>query len=52
MAQSVLKFYQEPALREEMGVNGRQYAETHLSLDSCVVRLERHLQEVQDTKGS
>jgi colanic acid biosynthesis glycosyl transferase WcaI len=46
LADAVLKLYRDPSLREELGRNGRVYAEETLSLDVCVVRVEAVLREV------
>jgi glycosyltransferase involved in cell wall biosynthesis len=43
LAQAVDKLYLAPALRGKMGANGRRYAVKHLSLESCVERLESQL---------
>jgi glycosyltransferase involved in cell wall biosynthesis len=37
-------------LREELGRNGRQYAEEYLSLDRCLARYEVLLQQVVEYK--
>ena len=41
LAEAILKFSQDPGLGEAMGAKGRQYAVQHLSLDACVVQLEK-----------
>jgi colanic acid biosynthesis glycosyl transferase WcaI len=46
LAQAVLKLYHDPSLRQELGRNGRRYAEEHLSLERCVARYEALLQQV------
>ncbi len=46
LAQAVLKLYHDPSLRQELGLNGRRYAEEHLSLDRCVAQYEALLQQV------
>jgi colanic acid biosynthesis glycosyl transferase WcaI len=46
MAQAILKFSQDGDLGEQMGASGRHYAVQHLSLQSCVARLERLFQQV------
>jgi glycosyltransferase involved in cell wall biosynthesis len=52
LAEAVLKLYHDPSLREELGRNGRRYAEAHLSLQACVGRYEELLQRVaEEMKG-
>jgi colanic acid biosynthesis glycosyl transferase WcaI len=46
LAQAVLKLYHDPSLRQELGRNGRRYAEEHLSLEACVGRYEELLQRI------
>jgi len=46
LAEAVLAFYRDPALREEMGQSGRRYAEERLSLDRCVAQYEVLLQRL------
>ncbi|MGC8810748.1 MAG: glycosyltransferase family 4 protein [bacterium] len=46
LAEAVLKLYHDASLREELGRNGRRYAEEHLSLDVCVERYEELLRQV------
>jgi colanic acid biosynthesis glycosyl transferase WcaI len=41
IADAILNFYQDSRLGEEMGVKGRHYAVQHLSLQACVVQLEK-----------
>jgi colanic acid biosynthesis glycosyl transferase WcaI len=41
LAEVILKFSQDSGLGEAMGNRGRHYAVQHLSLDACVVRLEK-----------
>jgi glycosyltransferase involved in cell wall biosynthesis len=49
----VLKLYHDPSLREELGRNGRRYAEEHLSLEACGGRYEELLQRIaEEGKGS
>jgi glycosyltransferase involved in cell wall biosynthesis len=50
LAGAVLKLYHDASLREELGRNGRQYAEEYLSLDRCVARYEVLLQQVVECK--
>ncbi len=40
LAQAILEFSQDEARGDQMGASGRQYAVEHLSLQSCVGRLE------------
>ncbi len=42
LADSILQFYQSPALREEMGRKGREYAEKHFSMEAGV----KHYEEI------
>lgn len=46
LADAVLRLYRDPSLREELGRNGRRYAEEHLSLEVCVRRYEELLRQV------
>jgi len=46
LAEAVLKLYHDASLREELGRNGRRYAEEHLSLDRCVAQYQALLQQV------
>lgn len=46
LAEAVLKLYHNASLREELGRNGRRYAEEHLSLSRCVAQYEALLQMV------
>ena len=46
LAGAVLKLYHDASLREELGRNGRQYAEEYLSLDRCVARYQALLQQI------
>lgn len=46
LAEAILRLYHDPRLREELGGNGRRYAEKHLSLAACVERYEALLREV------
>lgn len=41
LAEVILKFSQDSGLGEAMGTRGRHYAVQHLSLDACVVQLEK-----------
>jgi colanic acid biosynthesis glycosyl transferase WcaI len=53
LAEAVLKLYHDPSLRQELGRNGRRYAEEHLSLEACVGRYEELLQRIAgEGKGS
>jgi colanic acid biosynthesis glycosyl transferase WcaI len=45
MAEAILKFSQDGDLGEQMGANGRHYAVQHLSLQSCMARLEKLFQQ-------
>jgi colanic acid biosynthesis glycosyl transferase WcaI len=46
LAEAILTLYRDPVLREEMGRNGRRYAEEHLSLQACAARYEKLLSQV------
>ena len=46
LANAVLRLYHDASLREELGRNGRRYAEEYLSLDSCVAQFEALLRSV------
>lgn len=53
LAQAVLKLYHDPSLRQELGRNGRRYAEEHLSLEACGGQYEELLQRIaEEGKGS
>jgi colanic acid biosynthesis glycosyl transferase WcaI len=53
LARAVLKLYHDPSLRQELGRNGRRYAEEHLSLEACSGRYEELLQRIaEEGKGS
>ncbi len=41
LAEAILKIKQDSRLGEEMGAKGRHYAVQHLSLEACVVQLEK-----------
>lgn len=43
LAQAILQLYRDPSLREELGRNGKQYAEKHFSLSVCTRKYERLL---------
>ena len=43
LAEAVLKLYYDASLRQELGRNGRQYAEEHLSLALCATKYEELL---------
>jgi len=51
LAEAILTLYHDPALREEMGRNGRRYAEEHLSLRVCAARYEELLRRLAE-RGS
>ena len=42
-AEAVLRLYHNEALRKEMGLKGRRYAEEHLSLEKCAGMYEKLL---------
>jgi len=48
LAQAILTLHHDPALREEMGRNGRRYAEEYLSLRVCAARYEELLRRVAE----
>ncbi len=50
LAKAVLTFYQNPSLKEEMGQNGRRYAEKYLSLDRSGERYESLFQKLTSQK--
>jgi glycosyltransferase involved in cell wall biosynthesis len=45
LAEAILKFSQDEVRGDQMGANGRHYAVQHLSLQSCVGRLEDLFQQ-------
>lgn len=49
LAEAVLQLYHDPSLREELGLNGRRYAEEHLSLEVCVGQYEELLARVAES---
>jgi glycosyltransferase involved in cell wall biosynthesis len=49
LAEAVLQLYHDASLREELGRNGRQYAEEHLSLGACVDRYEELLRRIAES---
>ena len=40
LARAILELYRDPLLREELGRNGKQYAEKHFSLSVCTRKYE------------
>jgi len=53
LAEAVLKLHYDASLRQELGHNGRRYAEEHLSLEACGGRYEELLQRIaEEGKGS
>lgn len=44
--EAVLHLYDDAPLREEFGLNGRRYAEQHLSLNTCVEHYETLLRQL------
>jgi colanic acid biosynthesis glycosyl transferase WcaI len=46
LAEAILQLYHDASLREELGRNGRRYAEKYLSLEACVERYEQLLRQV------
>lgn len=40
LAQAILKLYDNPSLAEELGKNGREYAEKHFSIEVCAAKYE------------
>jgi glycosyltransferase involved in cell wall biosynthesis len=46
LAKAVLKLYDNPFLAEELGKNGRAYAEKHFSIDVCATKYEEVLRKV------
>jgi len=51
LAEAVLRLYRDASMREDLGRNGRQYAERHLSLDACVPRYEELLRGLMKMKA-
>ena len=51
LAEAILKLYREPSLAEEMGANGRRYAESHFSRPVCTGAYEQLLKELCDKHG-
>ena len=45
LAQGILQLYRDPSLIEELGKNGKQYAEKHFSLSVCTRKYEELLVE-------
>jgi len=50
LAGAILTLYRDPALREEMGRNGRRYVEEDLSLEACTKRYEELIKKVKGEK--
>ena len=50
LTEAILTLYRDPALREEMGRNGRRYAEERLSLEICLGQYEELLSEVTNRR--
>lgn len=50
LAEAVLLLYRDYRLREELGLNGRLYAEEHLSLQVCAKRYEALFKEVLNSR--
>ncbi len=46
LTQAILKLYNNPELREELGNKGRVYAQKYFSRDSCISKYERIFKEV------
>ena len=46
LAEKILSLYQDRNLCQEMGMNGRKYAEEHLSLSACVSKYETLFQQI------
>ncbi len=46
VAETILRLYHSPALAEQLGANGRAYAEQHFSLSECCSAYERLFEEV------
>lgn len=46
LAEAVLRLYHDPSLREQLGRNGRRYAEEHFSVGVCANKYERLFEEV------
>jgi glycosyltransferase involved in cell wall biosynthesis len=46
LAQAILKLYDETVLREELGRNGRKYAEEHFSRNVCIKIYEKLFEKV------
>ena len=47
LADAVLRLYRDRSLQQELGQQGRRYAERELSLEACVGRYERVLEELR-----
>ncbi len=50
LAEAVLKLYTDRDLCAQVGANGRQYAEEHLSRKACVLHYERMIMEVLQSR--
>ncbi|MCL4503943.1 MAG: glycosyltransferase family 4 protein [Deltaproteobacteria bacterium] len=50
MSQAILQLYQDPGLREKMGVQGRRYALEHLSLDRAAELIEERIGSISFIK--
>ncbi len=52
IAKAILDLYQSPETREQLGANGRLYAEKHLSREVCVGKYERLFKEIAARRSS
>lgn len=50
LAEAVLRLYHDPSLQEQLGRNGRLYAEAHFSLEVCVKKYEELFEEMMGSK--
>lgn len=41
LVEAIIKLHQDPSLLDEMGAKGREYAVQYLSLEACVMQLEK-----------
>lgn len=46
LSQAILKLHDNPLLAKELGKNGREYAETHFSLEVCTTKYEELFRKV------
>jgi glycosyltransferase involved in cell wall biosynthesis len=46
LAEAILRLYEQPALAQELGANGRSYIEKHFAYEQLITRLETRLAQL------